>query len=45
MIALILMCVALLLLFHLIGRWVRARSEDVEFGLFGPHDTAPHSSS
>jgi hypothetical protein len=44
-IALILICVALLLLLHLVGRWVRGRCEDVDFGLFGPHDTAPHSSS
>jgi len=42
---LILACIALLLLFHFVGRWVWARCNDVEFGLFGPHDTAPHSSS
>jgi hypothetical protein len=44
-IALIVICVALLLLFHLVGRWVRGRCEDFEFGLFGPDDTAPHRSS
>jgi hypothetical protein len=42
---LLLACAALLLVFHLVGRWVRARCDDVDFGLFGPHDTAPRSSS
>jgi hypothetical protein len=32
--------IAAALLFHLLGRWVRARCDDVEFGLFGARDTA-----
>jgi hypothetical protein len=44
-VALILICLALLLLFHVLGRWVRGRCEDVDFGVFGPRDTAPRSSS
>jgi hypothetical protein len=45
MVMLIVVCAVLLLAFHLVGRWVRDRCEDIDFGLFGPHDTAPHSSS
>jgi hypothetical protein len=45
MLTLIVACGALLLLFHLVGRWVRARCDELDFGLFGPRDTARHSSS
>jgi hypothetical protein len=34
-----------LVVFHLVGRWVRARCEEFDCGLFGPHDTAQRSSS
>jgi hypothetical protein len=42
---LIVLSAALLLLFHLVGRWVRGRCEDIDFGLAGPQDPAPRSSS
>jgi hypothetical protein len=45
MVTLIVVCSVLLLVFHVGGRWVRSRCEDLEFGLFGPRDTAPRSSS
>jgi hypothetical protein len=45
MVTLIVLCVLLLLVLHFGGKWVRGRCEDLEFGLFGPHDSAPHSSS
>jgi hypothetical protein len=45
MVTLIVVCAVLLLAFHFGGRWVRSRCEDLEFGLFGPRDTAAHGSS
>jgi hypothetical protein len=42
---LIVACAALLLVFHLVGRWVRARCDEVDFGLFGPRESARHPSS
>jgi hypothetical protein len=45
MVALIVLCVVLLLVAHFGGRWIRGRCEDLDFGLFGPRDPAPHSSS
>jgi hypothetical protein len=45
MATLIVVCAVLLLVFHVGGRWVRRRCEEVDFGLFGPRDSAPRSSS
>ena len=45
MLMLIVVCAVLLLLFHFGGKWVRSRCEELDFGLSGPRDTAPNSSS
>jgi hypothetical protein len=44
-VTLIVLCVVLLLVFHVAGRWVRSRCEELDYGLSGPRDTAPHGSS
>jgi hypothetical protein len=45
MVTLIVVCAVLLLVFHIGGRWVRSRCEELDYGLSGPGDTAPHGSS
>jgi hypothetical protein len=45
MLILLAICVVLLIAFHLAGRWVRDRCDELDFGLFGPSDTARRSSS
>ena len=45
MLMLIVVCAVLLLVLHFGGKWVRSRCEELDFGLAGPRDTAPTSSS
>ena len=45
MVALIVVCSVLVIVFHFGGRWVRGRCEELDFGLFGPRDTAAPGSS
>jgi hypothetical protein len=45
MLILVITCLVLLVALHLAGRWVRARCDELDFGLFGPRDTSPRSSS
>jgi hypothetical protein len=42
---LLIVSVVLVIIFHFGGRWVRRRCEEIDFGLFGPSDSAPHGSS
>ena len=39
--AIFVLAIVVAVVFHVLGRWVRARCDDVDFGLFGPRDTAP----
>jgi hypothetical protein len=45
MVTVIVICVVLLGVFHFGGKWVRSRCEELDFGLSGPRDAAPRSSS